>query len=113
MDRNQFAEWVVAEILRRKASWLHAVYRHILPPELYDLAKADNELDRVQAWVKQQGYGIRELTGNGYGESRLEKAGLVVAFFRPKLVKEGTETKLAFDAMVGGRSIEFVDPENN
>ena len=108
-ENDQFSGWVIQEIMRRKAPWIQHVYRNILPPELYELAKKDQQMERVTKWAKEQGYAWRELTG----ESQMLKAGMVIAYFRPFLSGEGKDRKLDFSAMVMGRKIVFEDPQQN
>lgn len=104
-----FAAGIIQEIMRRKAVWVHAVYKAILPPELYDLAKGDNQLPRVTQWAKEQGYSWHEMRGAVGGETQLRRNNLVVAYFRPFLVGSGANAKLDFKAEIMGRASVFME----
>ena len=93
-QKDQFAAWVVEEILKHKAAWIKAVYRAILPPEMYSKAAAGKEEDRIKQWAKDAGYSWHEYTG----ESQLHRGGDVVARFKPELVDNLLE---------GGKQIQF------
>lgn len=96
---------IVTEILKAKTRWIHTCLKSILPDELYKLAAADNELDRVRDWCKAQGYSWREFRG----ESQLWKDRMVIAIFRPELVDNPEGGKqVAFHASVYGQPVAVV-----
>lgn len=90
-----------AEILKAKARFIHLCLRAILPPELYKLAAADNQLPRCEAWAKSQGYQWAESPG----ATALMKGPLVVALFQPSLTGEGREKRCVFLAHIFGKPV--------
>ena len=109
--RDWFDASIIQEILRRKAVWIHGCYKAILPPELYDLAKADNQLPRVTEWARNAGYSWHEMRGTAGGETQLRRAGLVVAYFRPILVGSGATAQMDFKAEILGKAIGFKEDD--
>lgn len=116
---RRFAEWVVAEVLKAKARWLHLCYAVILPKELYDGAASQERLLATSRWTREQGYRLRELRAEdggllpdgAAGETQLVKGELVVGTFRPRVVGEREARHLEFTAMVNGVRVEVADAE--
>lgn len=108
-----------AEILKAKARWVHLCFQAIMPPEIYKLASADNQLQRCESWAKEQGYYWQESPG----ASALMKGPLVVGLFQPQLVGEGHAKRCVFLAHVYGKPLSVAvdnpliaqvrDPSNN
>lgn len=116
---RRFGEWVVAEIMKAKARWLHLCYAVILPKELFDGAASNERIREVSRWASEQGYRLREmraedgglLPDGAAGETQLVKGKLVVGTFRPRVVGEHEAKHLEFIAMVNGVRVEVADPE--
>lgn len=114
---RRFAEWVVAEVLKAKARWLHLCYAVILPKELFDGAASQARMREASVWATGQGYRLREmraedgglLPDGAAGETQLVKGELVVGTFRPRVVGEKETRHLEFVAMVNGVQVEVAD----
>jgi hypothetical protein len=102
---EKIEEQFAAKILQAKAHFIHICLGAILPKELYDLAAADNQIQRCADWAKKQGYEWVE----GPGETQLRKGPLIVARFRPMLQGEGENTKCVFYANVMGKAVSVTD----
>lgn len=116
---RRFGEWVVAEIMKAKARWLHLCYAVVLPKALYEGAASQERLREASAWAREQGYRLREmraedgglLPDGAAGETQLVKGELVVGTFRPRVVGEREARHLEFVAAVNGVRVEVSDPE--
>lgn len=101
---NQF----VREILKAKTYFVAAAMRKILPPELYQLAKASKDQPRVIEYCKNQGYRWVEVPG----ETWLMKADTIIGKFRPALIGKGKDTHCEFFAAILGEQIHCVPLED-
>lgn len=102
-----FEGWTLEAILKYRARWIHLVYKVILPPELYDLAKENKEMDRVQKWAREQGWAFRMQNDS----MLLMKSGKILGWFRPKLSGGQNDPHLEFEANIAGERIELVQPD--
>lgn len=89
------------EILKAKAHFVHVCLAAILPKELYELAAADNQIPRCEAWAKQQGYYWEEKQGVTY----LMKGDLIVGEFRPTIEGPIENRHCVFLAIVMGKPV--------
>lgn len=94
-------EGFAAEILKAKARFIHICLAAIMPKDLYDLAAADNQIAKCEAWAKREGYQWEE----GPGETRLRKGELIVARFRPILKGSEESCRCVFYANVLGKTV--------
>lgn len=99
--RDAFA----TQIVKAKVRFVHICLAAIMPKELYDLACQDNQLQRCEAWAKEQGYRWEEMIG----ETRLMKGQLVIARFQPVLEGEGEQRKCIFYANVLGKLVNVAE----
>lgn len=94
-------EAFAVEILKAKTRFIHLCLRAILPPELYALAAADNQLPRCEVWARAHGYYWQESPG----ATALMKGPLVVALFQPALAGEGRAKHCVFLAHIFGKPV--------
>lgn len=89
------------EILKAKVRFVHACLKEILPPELYKLAAADNQIQRCEAWAKDKGYYWAESPG----ATKLMKGEFLIGLFQPSMTGEGENRHCVFLAHIFGRPI--------
>lgn len=100
-NMEQLRDAFAGEILKAKVRFVHIALAAIMPKELYDLAAADNQIQRCDEWAKRQGYYWEE----GPGETRLKKGTLVIGRFRPVIQGENGQRKCVFYANVLGKAV--------
>lgn len=103
-----YDRWVIEEILKYKARFVHLCYKVILPPDLYVLAKEHKEMDRCSQWAKDNGW---KFAAKGHSLLLL-KDGKVLGEFRPVLEGGQLDPHLEFYAMIAGERVELVEPDD-
>lgn len=111
IQRNyeQIGEAFAVEILKAQTRFIHICLAAILPKELYDLAAADNQIQRCEKWAKEQGYYWEGKIGEHGGELLLKKGPIVVARFQPVLQGEKDKCRCVFYANVLGKHVNVAD----
>ena len=91
VQRNleELKEAFASEIVKAQTRFVHICLAAIMPKELYDLAAADNQMQRCEAWAKAEGYSWHAVVG----ELRLIKNGLICARFQPTLSSPSPSTR--------------------
>lgn len=110
-QKEAFESWFLAQLMKGKMVWMHAVYRAILPDALYDKAASGEGLLKAREYAKAQGYTVHEFRGDNPqhpGLTEIRKAGLTVAIFEPKLVGAYEEAHLEFNATILGKPIDIL-----
>jgi hypothetical protein len=102
-------KWILEEILKYRARFVHVCYKTILPPELYALAKENKEMARCSQWANDNGWKFAQK-----GESLLLlKDRKVIGEFRPMHVGGKADPSLQFYAQIAGQKIELVQPDES
>jgi hypothetical protein len=104
LSHEELKEQFAAKIIQAKARFIHIALAAIMPKELYELAAADNQIQRCSDWAKAQGYEWEE----GPGETRLKKGPIVVGRFRPVMQGTGEKRHCVFYANIMGQPVNVV-----
>lgn len=103
-----FDNWVLQEIMKFRARYIHVCYKAILPKPVYEAAAHSKDMKACEQWAKDNGWRFQQK-----GMSLLLlKDGKVIGEFRPLHEGGKVDPHLTFYAMLAGERLELVLPED-